>query len=159
MPFPLPVAETDITYSVRWHQTLRLTLTSHATHLLHITGLPSSGVLGRYLCLALTFAASGTLHWIADRLLGVPWRESGALPFFLLQAVGIATEDALQALLAWVPLGRGWRQTIGRLWLATILVLTTPLWMDPTARYLRHGTDVMIPYRVLSPELDLTVPS
>lgn len=140
------------TNSARWHQTLRLTLTSHAKHLLHFAGLPSRGTLGRYSCLVLTFAASGMLHCIADRLLGVPWRESGALTFFLLQAAGIVVEDTVQALLAWVPLGRGCRRVVGRLWLATILVLTTPMWMEPTARHLRHGTDVMTPLRIVSLE-------
>ena len=139
--------------SVRWHQTLRLTFTSHATQILNFAGLPSRGSVGRYLCLALTFAASGTLHWIADRLLGVPWRDSGALLFFVLQAAIITLEDALQRLLAWVPLGHGSRRAVGRLWLAVVLVLTTPLWMDPTARYVREGIDIMIPFRVLLPTI------
>ena len=37
---------------------------------------------------------SGVFHRVGDMLGGTPWQESGALRFFIMQAVGIMIEDA-----------------------------------------------------------------
>lgn len=54
-------------------------------------------LLARYTNLAFAFLASGIMHEITD----IPFSRSGSLRFFLMQAAGIAFEDAVQA---------GWRK-------------------------------------------------
>ncbi|KAK8108371.1 hypothetical protein PG984_014172 [Apiospora sp. TS-2023a] len=135
-------------WGIRWHQTLRKTFGSHAKQLVKCSGLSPDGFIGRYASLTIVFAMSGLLHWVADRILRVPWAESGAMPFFLLQALGVVVEDCVVAANRRLGLVKSGR-VMGYVWVAGLLVLTTPLWMEPTSRYVRAGVDVMVPFRVL----------
>lgn len=92
---------------------------------------------------------SGALHWMADRILRVLWAESGAMPFFLLQALGVFLEDCAITTSRRFSLVQnlGIRRVIGYLWAVGFLVLTTPLWMEPTSRHVRPGADAMIPFQ------------
>ncbi|KAK8057946.1 hypothetical protein PG996_011883 [Apiospora saccharicola] len=135
-------------WGIRWHQTLRKTFGSHAMQLVKLSGLAPNGFIDRYATLTLVFAMSGLLHWVADRILRVPWAESGAMPFFLLQALGVVVEDCVIAVNRCLGLAKSGR-VMGYVWVAGFLVFTTPLWMEPTSRYVRTGVDVMIPFRVL----------
>lgn len=59
----------------------------------------------RYTHLTFVFALSGVFHWGEDLAQGLGWTESGAVVFFLLMAVGIMIEDAVQWFWADIPTG------------------------------------------------------
>ncbi|KAK8007897.1 hypothetical protein PG989_001887 [Apiospora arundinis] len=124
-------------WGIRWHQTLRKTFGSHARHFLMLLGVSPDGSVGRYATLTLVFAMSGALHWMADRILRVPWSESGAMHYFLLQALGVFTEDVFMAAHRRHPLVRSPRmqRAIGYIWVVTCLVLSTSEWMEPTSSW------------------------
>ena len=97
-----------------WHQLLRSRLTSIADWVTYdLLALPrSSGEkdkagklrvkalvlrLGpRYTHLLVCFVVSGIAHQVLDVALGLSWKESSAVVFFVLMAVGIMAEDAVQ---------------------------------------------------------------
>lgn len=84
------------------------------------------------------FAVSGIFHALSDVSQGIPLGESGAMRFFVLQAIGIMLEDAFQALIfRGEPSGhqgRGMLGTVlervgGPLWLVAWLTWTSPGWI------------------------------
>ena len=97
--------------------------------------------LARYILLNLTFLISGIFHKYGDYASGVPWRDAGALKFFVMQAVGIMIEDAIQAGYRGLT-GRKrtsekpalWVRCLGFCWLLLWLVWTTPTWTYPTSQ-------------------------
>ena len=113
-------------------------------------GAAPKGLIPQYTKVALVFLLSGILHWIADRVIGVPWRESGAVHFFMLHAAGIIIEDAFAHLNRSVGLVTvdATLRRCGYGWLCLVLVLTTDTWMYLTARYVRPGQDVMLPVKI-----------
>ncbi|KAK8021974.1 hypothetical protein PG993_012741 [Apiospora rasikravindrae] len=138
-------------WGILWHQTLRKTFGSYARRLLKYSGVSPDGFVGRYATKVVEFAMSGTLHWMADCILRVPWAESGAMPFFLSHALGVLLEDCITTAnrrfaLVQCPTVR---RVIGYVWVIAFLIISTPLWMEPTSQYVRPGVDVMIPFRVL----------
>ncbi|KAK8076794.1 hypothetical protein PG994_004066 [Apiospora phragmitis] len=138
-------------WGIRWHQTSRKTFGSHARQLLKYSGISPDSFIGRYASLTVVFAMSGALHWVADRILRVPWAESGSMPFFLLQALAVLVEDCITATNRRFALAQSdtLKRIIGYAWVVAFLIFSTPLWMAPTGRYVRHGVDVMIPFRIL----------
>jgi len=85
---------------------------------------------------------------------GTPWQESGALRFFVMQALGIIIEDAAQGIFRGVKRqtrspGRpeGWKRTLGCVWLLCWLVWTTPDWNYPIAQ--RSSGQGILPFTLL----------
>lgn len=96
----------------------------------------NGGLIGRYLCIFITFAVSGVFHTLSDIMQGIPWQESGAMEFFCMQTLGIMMEDAVQAL---YRSRRGnkartshWAIRVqGYMWVVAWLVWSTPRWTYP----------------------------
>lgn len=114
-------------------------------------------VARRYTLIFFTFAVSGILHLWLDLTLGVPFRDSGSMFFFLSQAVAIMLEDAV--IYTWkactglaskdvaVGSNTGWKTWIGRLWVGIVLLSTTSAWTAPMIRH--AGQSAMVPFSVV----------
>ncbi|KAH7320699.1 membrane bound O-acyl transferase family-domain-containing protein [Stachybotrys elegans] len=147
-------------YSIRqfwgsfYHQLLRRGCGGIA-HFLTCTclGLSKRGIWSRYIYTCAVFMVSGLFHAFSDVAQGIPWSESGALQFFMLQVFGIMLEDAFGALLRlrtssdWDPAQRSFStsrrpfKALGYLWTLAWLVWSTPVWIYPS---LQRSTGVAI---------------
>ncbi|KAL6719423.1 hypothetical protein ACLMJK_003663 [Lecanora helva] len=138
-----------------WHQTTRRKFSAPANFLCFLVLRVSKGTLvARYTLLTLTFLISGVFHRVGDMASGLKWKESGALRFFAMQAVGIMVEDIVQGTfrLIWhqdrtsAP-PRGWKRALGSIWLALWLFWTTPCWNYPLVQ-ITSGQSVL-PFSLL----------
>ncbi|KAH8816084.1 membrane bound O-acyl transferase family-domain-containing protein [Xylogone sp. PMI_703] len=120
-----------------WHQLLRKQLTSFSNFIVfEICRLRRNSILARYCNLFLTFWISGVYHILSDGL----DTETGAVWFFIMQAIGITFEDAMQEVYrrSERPLKGIWR-IVGYIWVFVFLVWTSPSWRYPVLRYrFRH---------------------
>ena len=168
-----------------WHQFLRSRLTSIADWVTYdLLALPrSSGKsskgegrngkakalimkLGsRYTHVLVCFLVSGIAHQFHDVALGMRWGESGAVVFFVLMAVGIMVEDAVQCVWYDVLLsvrdrrntqqgpevrGALWARIIGFLWVVFWLSVSTPWYAYPTMSRNEGGLkDQIVPFSVV----------
>jgi hypothetical protein len=85
----------------------------------------------------------------SDIAQGIPWDETGALRFFLMQALGIMLEDAVTAVVGPLYRGRfnkGWMKVLGYTWVILWLVWASPVWVYPLVR--RSTGDPIIPLSV-----------
>lgn len=95
---------------------------------------------------------------IIDVASGIPWKESGAIRFFIIQAFGILLEESVQALYSSNPtLQRvfmprtAWCRTVGYAWFLIFMVWTVPGWMYPMMWRTRSGMqDSVLPYSILA---------
>ncbi len=120
---------------------------------------PQSTLMARYTKILATFFVSGVLHLSADIAIGITSRESGSIRFFCTQAVGILTEDSVQALCYhFVPhrVKNGsykWRRVgkvIGYVWLVVFLAWSTPVWAYPAMqRSQGKAEDLILPFSVV----------
>ncbi|KAL2831311.1 membrane bound O-acyl transferase family-domain-containing protein [Aspergillus pseudoustus] len=89
-----------------WHQAFRAFLCGTADALITAISTsvtPSSekklhkrnSLLARYTRYLIVFLVSGLIHLFLDLAVGISFRASGALPFFLVQVVGFGVEDAV----------------------------------------------------------------
>ena len=124
-----------------WHQTLRSGLEGVSDFVAHgVLQLPRHGLLQRYTKIICSFGISGVMHIFADMGGGLSIHETGALQFFLMQALGIMIEDGVQAI---------YRQTfksvreskanvigkaVGFAWVLFFFVWTSPVWVFPATR-------------------------
>lgn len=83
-------------------------------------------------------------------------RESGAMHFFVTEALGIMLEDAFQAGYYYfsgkqrqsqVPT---WHKVVGFVWLAVFQVWASPMWLYAQVRHMRFGVDVLFPFLAVS---------
>ncbi|KAH8586208.1 membrane bound O-acyl transferase family-domain-containing protein [Bisporella sp. PMI_857] len=139
------------TYTLRkfWgvfeHQMLRETFLSPACLITHsILRLTKGGFFARYTKMFFVFLMSGIFHILVDRTLGIPFRESGSVSFFCLQALGILLEDIVQAI--YQRLGnrnkrtsQQWTRVVGYLWVIAFLIWTTPAWVYPQMARTKPG--------------------
>lgn len=139
-----------------YHQLLRRGCGSIA-HLITYTilQLGRGGFIGRYLFISLTFAVSGVFHLCSDMSQGIGPRESGALHFFCIQALGIMIEDGIGA--AARPTkevaqkGNGhfrWRKAAGFTWVLIWLTWTTPTWTYPMMQ--RSRGEPILPFSLVA---------
>uniref|UniRef100_P9WEG8 Acetyltransferase fsoF n=1 Tax=Humicola fuscoatra TaxID=112175 RepID=FSOF_HUMFU len=98
----------------------------------------SGSLAARYVFMTLVFAVSGVFHTLSDVSQGIPLGESGAMRFFVLQAIGIMLEDGFQAIVSRRRQsghhGRGKLERVlgsvsGPVWLVTWLTWTSPGWI------------------------------
>ncbi|KAB5571998.1 membrane bound O-acyl transferase family-domain-containing protein [Coniochaeta sp. 2T2.1] len=149
-------------YSIRkfwgtvWHQFLRHNFATPAGFLAHsVLRLPSRGLVQRYIKLFLVFLFSGLVHLVIEvkAEVGIRLRDSGALRFFLMQAVGIVIEDAVQAGWRRVSGGGGrsgavWKKVVGAVWVVVFLAWSTPCWGFPYVIHNDPGADRPLPFSV-----------
>lgn len=102
-----------------------------------ILQLPRKGLLQRYTKILICFAISGVLHVRADMGAGMTARRSGAMQYFLMQALGITFEDGVQYL--WEEHIRrmfGSRfdfvaKMVGYVWVLFFFLWTSAVWVFP----------------------------
>lgn len=90
--------------------------------------------MARYMNLFFVFAGSGIKHIVSDVAAGIPLDETGALPFFAVQAFGVMFEDAVKAL--WQRYNKNeaerkvkrWQKILGYVWVLAFMVWSTPAW-------------------------------
>ncbi|EEA20522.1 hypothetical protein TMatcc_000506 [Talaromyces marneffei ATCC 18224] len=139
-----------------WHQNLRRMISEPVEFLAHkVLRLPKKGIVQRYLKIVLSFYLSGITHAVADISSTLSWGEQLTVEFFLIQALGIIIEDAVQA--AWrlfssdprtetvTPPAR-WKRVVGALWVTLFLIWSTPRWVYPGASKAGPGTQSIVPY-------------
>ena len=140
-----------------WHQHHRKYLTAIPDLIFYKTlRLPKGTLVTRYLHLSLVFLSSGLLHAGVEFTQGYPARQSGQIPFFLTQVVGIILEDIVQALyratrgVKWgtppTPLARA----VGYVWLAVFLWWSTPIWFYSQRRLSRGDDDEILPFSLFA---------
>lgn len=144
--------------SLVWHQHLRKYLTALADVIVYnALRLPKGKLVTRYLHLSLVFLISGLLHVWVEVAQGFPARQSGAIPFFVTQAVGIMLEDIVQAVYRAMrgvkreapptPMARA----VGHVWLVVFLWWSTPVWLYPQQRLSRGDyRDKVLPFSLFA---------
>ncbi|KAL4733019.1 membrane bound O-acyl transferase family-domain-containing protein [Aspergillus similis] len=123
-----------------WHQNLRVDFTAVSNFVTRqVLSLPKPSVLERYTNVFLVFFLSGGLHIIADVVLNIPIRESGAMTFFLSFTIGYMIEDGVQAV--WKQLHGSqeareepelWKKAIGFVWTAAFLAIASAGYFRPS---------------------------
>ncbi|KIM46646.1 hypothetical protein M413DRAFT_440250 [Hebeloma cylindrosporum] len=113
-----------------WHQILRKNLTTHANCLANALHLPK-GTFTTYFKLFTTFFISGVLHATGEHVFFQNFSEGATVQFFLLQAVGIAFEDAVIAIASRL----GYKESkafklIGFIWVFAWFTFCIPMWLD-----------------------------
>jgi hypothetical protein len=118
--------------------------------------LRNGSALARYTFLLTCFRISGIAHIIADPDNGISYNDSGAFRFFIMQAVGIMFEDAIQAIyrsirgLRWTDIRRPnvWERLLGYFWVFVFMVWTTPSWSYASMAGSKGGS--ILPFSILS---------
>lgn len=122
----------------------------------------------RYTHLVVAFLASGIMHMLIDISSGLPFSDSGAIRFFLMQAVGIAFEDGVQS--AWrrlfAPSEAGmasqaftwrWQMVIGYVWVLLWLSWSSPIAYYPILEANKgESKDIIVPVSIIQPLIALT---
>ena len=117
--------------------------------------LPKHTLLNRYGRILISFFVSGLIHIGSDWGMTTHPSESGAMRFFMTEALGIMLEDAFQA--AYYSLSGKqsqsqvptWHKVVGFLWLAVFQFWASPVWLYPQVRHIRFGVDVLFPFLLL----------
>ncbi|OAX78678.1 hypothetical protein ACJ72_07012 [Emergomyces africanus] len=97
-------------------------------------------VVTAYAKLNLVFLISGIAHINADRLLGIPLRDTRCVSLFVRQAWGIMFEDAVQWMYRCITGSKGegpvkvWHRLVGYVWLVVFALWSMPPWAFSTAR-------------------------
>ena len=92
--------------------------------------LPRQGILQRYTKIFFSFGLSGIMHVFADTGGGLSMRQSGALQFFCMQALGILIEDGVQEIYKQIAKRKigvtpsVGERIIGYTWVVTFLIWT-----------------------------------
>jgi hypothetical protein len=112
---------------------LRNLLTPWGEVITKLAFVPQKSLVARYMKIFMAFFLSGLLHLNSDRAIGISAEKSGAVWFFLMQAVAITTEDFFQELCRRASITRRWPGLcyLGYVWVTSILFLTTPRWIYP----------------------------
>ncbi len=147
-----------------WHQRNRQLLSEPTRFIAHnLLRLPTGqrSELSRCVTIILVFLLSGFLHFTIDIAAGIPCRESGAIRFFLVQAVGIIVEDYFIDFLARLrPRSHKRKATAnvatydriaGYVWVLLWLSWTVPGWLYPISQRAKGGAgEAMVPFSLMS---------
>lgn len=132
------------TFRKSWHQNLRAGVEGASNFLSHdVLQLPHHGLLQRYTKIFFSFATSGVMHVFADMGGGISMRQTGALHFFCMQALGIMMEDGVQAVYQqyFTTTDGGISEMVGRgvgyAWVLFFIVWTSPVWVFPALLNMR----------------------
>lgn len=114
----------------------------------------------RYLNVTFPFLLSGILHTILDVCGGVPQSEARTWVFFVLQAVGIMMEDAVEATYRWTfaskqgektvyPKLQLWHKIVGYVWVYLFMVWSTPAWSFANIRHADPEHNYILPFSII----------
>ncbi|KAJ3496840.1 hypothetical protein NLJ89_g10429 [Agrocybe chaxingu] len=119
-------------WGVGWHQMFRGGFSSHADFFAKALNLPAKSKLTTYFKLFAVFAISACMHHLADVGILHSWTKSGAIEFFLLQAVGIMVEDGMLALARRAGFKASlFTRILGYGWVLAWFGFCMPRWIDP----------------------------
>lgn len=139
-----------------WHQSNRYPFQGASNYICkEVLGLRS--LVQRYVNIFLVFTLSGAFHVLTDRAEGIPFAQSGAMPFFCSQAVGIIIKDGVQGLYRkWHAISKNnleetvvpdievpvWAKVAGYVWTWTFLSYTAEWFFLPREPMFlqKHGT-------------------
>ncbi|KAF4435899.1 hypothetical protein F53441_13407 [Fusarium austroafricanum] len=132
-----------------WHQLYRKTFTSLGDFVPdRIFRLRRGTLVSRYTRLFLAFLMSGLMHHCIGHLyLFAADAMFASERFYAIQAVGIAFEDAVQAMTAHVHIPMPVRRVVGYIWVLVFLSWSTPISSYPSMRAGDIGQ--MVPFRVV----------
>lgn len=150
----------NVLRSVFWHQNLRAMVEGISHFVTHdVLRLAKRTIVARYSNIFLAFFLSGLIHITSDHGMTLLPSESGAIRFFLTQALGIVLEDAFQAAYYYVsgqkrsakaPL---MHKIVGYVWLVIFLAWSTPAWSYPQFRSIRSGVDTLFPFTIFGHDI------
>jgi hypothetical protein len=147
-------------YRKSWHQILRTPLTSNATFLASLLGLPPKSTGAHWLRVIIAFTGSGIIHSLCDIGFGVPLDKTGGLHFYTLQIFGFVVESVVSTVYKklrkefGIGFGRNVERAIGYIWVVGFMAWSTPVWINPILVSLAgDGTRVMSPWLGLSPSV------
>ena len=158
-----------------WHQEFRKVWTKPARYfvfcMLRLPRPTASSprylrLLERYLQVFAAFAVSGLLHHVTEVAQGMSWAESGAMEFFILQALGILIEDGFQWMIFAGKNSETQRRTtfvsrvvdsvwtrrlVGYTWVLIFFSWASPTWLYPSLCR-RTGTekDMLFPFSLVT---------
>ena len=144
-----------------WHQINRRLIADPTKFILHnvfnMDRLVNDNIV-RYTTLLFHFLISGMHHFVIDIASGIPWHESGAVRFFLMQGLGIIFERIVRFSYRTVFPGSymdsqpaWWIRILGHVRVIVFLAWTIPGWMYPMIRRTRGGIeDSLLPFSVLA---------
>ncbi|KAH7096037.1 membrane bound O-acyl transferase family-domain-containing protein [Paraphoma chrysanthemicola] len=147
-------------WDICWHQTNTRKFSSIAHYTTHVVfRLPRGTALARYTRLLIAFMSSGIMHLVIDLASGVTLHDSGAMRFFMLQAVGLIFEDCIVRLYDRVPVSMQLPKTLakalGFICVSIFLVWSVPAYMYPMMWRGNQGMqDSTIPYSFFGPEAE-----
>ncbi|CAA7263535.1 unnamed protein product [Cyclocybe aegerita] len=119
-------------WGVGWHQMFRGGFSAHADFFAKAFDLPQKSRFTTYFKLIVVFSISACMHHLADVGIFHNWTKSGAIPFFLLQAVGIMFEDALLAMARRIGLKESpFTRLLGYGWVLAWFGFSMPRWINP----------------------------
>ena len=145
----------DFRCRVYWHQNVRAMVEGISRFVTHsILQIPQSTILARYSNIFIAFFLSSLIHVASDHGHTIPIRESGAIQFFMTQALGIMIENGFQAVYysltgkrrpSKAPL---LHRVVGYIWLVLFFTWSIPVWLYPVIRTTREGVDVLVPFTI-----------
>lgn len=139
-----------------YHQLLRRGMGSVAHVFTHrCLCLRKHTTLSRYVHMTVVFTISGGFHALSDLAQGIPLDQSGAMHFFVIQAIGIMFEDSVKALFARLrkPVGSSkvsglpfiFCRVLGYCWVVAWLAWSTPIWIFPSLQRDRGNPIIPMP--------------
>jgi hypothetical protein len=103
--------------------------------------LRENSLVARYAKIFCAFFLSGLFHVLSDYTVDIPVWESGALPFFVSQAIGIMIEDGVQGAFRGFRKYQAkptesseppfWQRLVGFIWVVFFFLWSSPLWISP----------------------------
>jgi hypothetical protein len=129
----------------------------YITHVLF--GLSRGTTMARYTRILIAFMSSGIMHLVDDLAAGVSFRDSGAIRFFMTQALGLILEDCAVRLYYHAPssmrLSSRLAKLLGFIWVSVFLTWSVPAYMYPMMWRANQGLqDSTIPFSFFGPEAE-----
>ncbi|KAF2499668.1 hypothetical protein BU16DRAFT_279495 [Lophium mytilinum] len=123
-------------WNIFWHQTNARKFSSISHYTVHnVLMLPRGTTIARYLRVVAAFMSSGIMHLLDDLSSGVSVHDSGAMRFFVAQALGMIIEDSITRVYGSLPkrakLSRLLERVVGFIWVALFLTWSVPAYMYP----------------------------
>jgi hypothetical protein len=93
------------------------------------------------------------MHVMIDFSAGISLQQSGAVQFFVTQAIGMIVEDAVMALWVWYygtqTQTKSWQRVLGYVWVAGFMVWSAPVYLYPMMwRVIMGENDSVIPFSI-----------
>lgn len=138
--------------SIFWHQTNARKFTTISHYLVHdLFEIRRGTTIARCLRILAAFMSSGIMHMLVDLASGINLSSSGAMNFFIAQALGLIIEDAVIHAYRRLPretrLSKVAENGIGFSWVSLFLAWSVPAYVYPMMWRSNQGlNDSTIPF-------------